>query len=114
MKKTIILFSLLLISNFILSQIAPTNKDSVNTEPVRGLCGYHPDLVNDTTLRLAVTGTMSIYSQPKSTYSTVPSSTVACGKFRLYYEDILLATGKGFNDPTDGANRRNTLCDVLT
>ena len=40
---------------------------------------------------------------------------VNCGKFRLYYEDLITSNPQeGFSDLTLGATRRNTLCDVLT
>lgn len=42
-----------------------------------------------------------------------PSATIACGNFRVYYEDLQLQTGEGFDDPALGAFRRNTLCAVL-
>ena len=39
---------------------------------------------------------------------------VACGNFRVVYQDDLLANGIGFNDATLGQMRKNTLCAVLT
>lgn len=40
---------------------------------------------------------------------------VRCGKFELYYEDLLPGNpAAGFGDPTSGLIRRNTLCAVLT
>lgn len=40
---------------------------------------------------------------------------IQCGRFDIYYEDLLSTTPNGgFSDPTEGLNRRNTLCAVLT
>ena len=44
-----------------------------------------------------------------------PSAIVQCGKFAIYYEDLIPANPQiGFNDPALGSTRRNTLCAVLT
>ncbi len=48
-----------------------------------------------------------------------PAAIQTCGKFRVYYEDLQPGapsggTGAGFGDPTYGAARRNTMCQVLT
>jgi uncharacterized protein YjdB len=43
-----------------------------------------------------------------------PSAIFTCGGLiDVYYEDINLHTGAGFDDPTIGATRRATLCQVL-
>jgi hypothetical protein len=52
-------------------------------------------------------------------YVSVPSpfpaaAQQACGKFMIYYYDKAYHPGEGFDDPTLGATRRNTLCAVLT
>ena len=38
---------------------------------------------------------------------------VTCGKFDVYYEDLVSPNTTGFNDPSLGAQRRATLCAVL-
>ncbi len=44
-----------------------------------------------------------------------PGSFMICGngKFRIIYQDIINATGAGFDDATLGAARRNCVCDVI-
>lgn len=42
-----------------------------------------------------------------------PTAVITCGKFRLYYEDMIQTPAGGF-DGTMGAVRRNTLCAVLS
>lgn len=55
----------------------------------------------------------SVNSVNTTQSSFSPSATIACGNFRVYYEDLQLQTGEGFDDPALGAFRRNTLCAVL-
>ena len=53
----------------------------------------------------------TINSFPPSGY---PSPAIMnCGRFDLYFEDILLGTSDGFDDPILGPVRRNTFCNVL-
>lgn len=62
-------------------------------------------------------GTTVILPKPAAVFTPQTSFPVAkvitCGKFRLYYEDLLQANNHGFAHPTLGAKRRNTLCAVL-
>lgn len=61
-------------------------------------------------------------SQGTPTTSYPPNAIIACGKFELYFDDILISTfpntqpALGFADPAGGigATRINTLCNVLT
>ena len=41
------------------------------------------------------------------------SAIVTCGKFDVYYEDMIAPNQTGFNDPSQGPARRATFCAVL-
>jgi hypothetical protein len=43
-----------------------------------------------------------------------PTAIMTCGKFAFYLEDVNASTGSGFDDPSLGVFRQNTLCDVAT
>src|SRR3569833_797380 len=51
---------------------------------------------------------------PVTSYSSTPTAIVYCGGgvVDLYFDDVLLHWGTGFDDPTYGALRRNTFCKV--
>lgn len=103
MKKIILFFAVL----FGLLNQCFSQDDTL----VRGLCGYHPDVLVDTTGRLNKVGNPTTMSLPKSAYTNT-NAIVNCGKFRLYYEDIQSGNNAGFNHPTQGATRRATICAV--
>ncbi len=61
----------------------------------------------------------SWHHKTTSTFTSLASfpsyAIVDCGKFRLYYEDLITSNPQeGFSDVTLGAIRRNNLCNVLT
>lgn len=46
--------------------------------------------------------------------SSFPSTAIdTCGKFRVFYVDKAISTGKGFDDSSVGLSRRNVVCEVL-
>lgn len=58
--------------------------------------------------------TASIVPNLSIPFNNFTGTPVTCGSFNLYYADIANGSSFGFNDPNDGLDRRNTLCDVLT
>lgn len=56
-------------------------------------------------------------SKTAAVFTTQPNfpvgKVITCGKFRLYYEDLLQSNNDGFAHSTLGAKRRQTLCAVL-
>jgi hypothetical protein len=61
----------------------------------------------------------SRYAGYSETAPTTPSSFSSsaifhCGVFDVYYDDVNLANGIGFDDPSVGAVRRSTFCAVLS
>ena len=63
----------------------------------------------------------AVNSSGSSAMTVVPttsfpsSAMLSCGKFTLYFEDLLPGyPAAGFADPVTGAARRNTFCAVLT
>lgn len=58
----------------------------------------------------------------QATYSTTAVSTCDCqtdfgistSYFELYFEDCMMGTGSGFDDPVFGADRRRTVCQVYS
>lgn len=86
------------------------NVDSSMVKSKVDFCGYNASNFSNPNSRIANNGTLSPLAMDKNLY---PANAIFnCGAFRLYYEDIALATGDGFDDPADGANRRATLCAV--
>jgi len=57
------------------------------------------------------------YNQGKPKFISInmfPLSLIdTCGSFNLYYEDLSIGSGEGFDHPTLGPDRRNTFCAVL-
>ncbi len=86
---------------------------SIDSNP-KGHCGFRPEFIQPG-LRLS-NGTFS--ATTKSSYTAVPQSIENCGKFRLYYEDILLGNNKGFDvggafgTGPQAVARRATVCAV--
>ncbi len=73
-------------------------------------CGYNASNFINPNARFGNNGLMSPQAMPKASY---PANAIFdCGAFRLYYEDIALSTGDGFDDPVNGATSRATLCAV--
>ena len=108
MKKITCIIVMLLCINQIIAQNVLV--DSAIVSPQKARCGYDAKLLYSAANARLVSANMSISSLPKSSY---PANAIfSCGVFRLYYEDIALATGDGFDDPTDGAARRVLLCAV--
>lgn len=83
--------------------------DSTNIQKA-DFCGYNASNFVNPLARIANNSVMSPLAMPKSSY---PANAIFdCGAFRLYYEDIALSTGDGFDDSVNGATSRATLCAV--
>jgi hypothetical protein len=91
--------------NFARAQSLPTNNLIV---PEHGHCGI------DQHFAVVKARADSANNKLALTAYTNPNAKLDCGKFRLCFEDIQLATGSGFDDASSGLVRRNTVCQVLT
>lgn len=90
----------------------PTRPDFSNV----GQCGTSSEWVARVN-RLARGASQEKSAAATSTFtpqgSFPPGQVLTCGKFRLYYEDLLQSNADGFAHATAGPQRRNTMCAVL-
>jgi hypothetical protein len=110
MKKNILILIILCATINLFSQgyephIIPDSVFFNNTAP----CGISPEILK----KLDVNNTEY---NPKTLPLSFPGyAIISCGKFDIYYEDLILTNPQvGFSDPVNGVARRNTLCAVLT
>lgn len=109
--KQVLTFVFLFILNItIYAQAEPV--DTALLPVNRSKCGFDPSTIVNPQLRLA--GPSPGVSPTAMAKASYPASAIFnCGKFDLYYEDVALSTGMGFNAGGGvGAMRRNTLCQV--
>ncbi|MGZ6415633.1 MAG: hypothetical protein ACXVDW_15725 [Bacteroidia bacterium] len=117
---TILLFALLFINvNQVRGQVAaPKDNSDVGKSKV-DFCGATPEYAKKmydarTSLMNSQPNTQSEPYRSFRLQNTFPAdSIVRCGMFRVYYDDFEYSAD-GFNDPAQGANRRNTMCAVLS
>jgi hypothetical protein len=106
MKKKYILILILIqtISNVFAQSTTGFITDSTNV-PFLARCGH------DASTMLAAASRNTLGNRP-STFP--PFAIIRCGKFDLYYDDLLPSSPPfGFADPTFGLDRINTLCAVM-
>lgn len=103
---------LLLFSQQLQAQrVAANTADETEYKKKLQICGVSTDYVQ----QHAVSARTPVVAGLVPTNNFPPSAIVPCGKFAIYYEDLIPTNPQiGFNDPTWGVTRRNTLCAVLT
>jgi hypothetical protein len=115
MKNTFYKIPLVLLSCLLWTGLVQAQTDSLKISPadVAQICNVTPEYLQETN-DVAYSSSSSrggpIYTSPSSFN---PNAIITCGSFKVYYEDMNMATADGYDDPTLGAVRRATLCAVL-
>ncbi len=117
MKRILLSIIALLVLQFIQAQSLNYTQDSLlqtsmsdslfHTQHLN--CGINPAYLQTLGTPQAIPQQFSAQNS-----SSAPVNPEICGAFEIHYKDISLGNGIGFDDPADGADRRNTLCAVLT
>lgn len=117
LTKSLVLIFVLLSSAISRGQNGPIHKQLEDTVKM-AFCGATPEYAKK--MCDARTAILSGNPTPQPSPNTYVALTafpagqiVRCGRFRVYYEDFLTSPD-GFADPVEGANRRNTMCAVLS
>lgn len=74
-----------------------------------GTCGINGDFLKNKNSNSYRYRNAQVYAR----YANTTSSTLTCGRFKLYFQDVISNNAYGFNDPTYGTAYQQCACDVV-